>query len=65
MLAGLQLELCVRMECGSGLERQQNHKSRKRTLCPSGLRGWTQLSLAPVAWAQTPQVSFVIERALA
>ena len=27
------------------------------TLCPSGLRGWTQVSLARAAWAQIPQVS--------
>ena len=28
-----------------------------RTLCPSGLRGWTQVPLARAAWAQIPQVS--------
>ena len=28
------------------------------TLCPSGLRGWTQVPLARAAWAQIPQVSF-------
>ena len=27
------------------------------TLCPSGLRGWTQVPLARAAWAQIPQVS--------
>ena len=30
-----------------------------KTLCPSGLRGWTQVPLARAAWAQIPQVSFV------
>ena len=29
-----------------------------RTLCPSGLRGWTQVPLAQAAWVQIPQVSF-------
>ena len=28
-----------------------------RTLCPSGLRWWTQVPLARAAWAQIPQVS--------
>ena len=28
-----------------------------RTLCPSGLRGWTQVPLARAAWVQIPQVS--------
>ena len=28
-----------------------------KTLCPSGLRGWTQVPLARAAWAQIPQVS--------
>ena len=27
------------------------------TVCPSGLRGWTQVPLAQAAWAQIPQVS--------
>lgn len=27
------------------------------TLCPSGLRGWTQVPLVQTAWAQIPQVS--------
>ena len=39
-----------------------------RTLCPSGLRGWTQVPLARAAWVQTPQAScasplFVLGRA--
>ena len=29
------------------------------TLCPSGLRGWTQVPLARAAWVQIPQVSFL------
>ena len=29
-----------------------------RTVCPSGLQGWTQVPLARVAWAQIPQLSF-------
>ena len=38
------------------------HKSsclsrNSRTLCPSGLRGWTQVPLAQAAWVQIPQVS--------
>ena len=31
-----------------------------RTFCPSGLRGWTQVSLAQAAWAQIPQVSYAV-----
>ena len=30
------------------------------TLCPSGLRGWTQVPLARAAWVQIPQVSYLI-----
>ena len=29
-----------------------------RTVCPSGLRGWTQVPLARAAWVQIPQLSF-------
>ena len=29
-----------------------------KTVCPSGLRGWTQVPLARAAWAQIPQLSF-------
>ena len=31
-----------------------------KTLCPSGLRGWTQVPLAQAAWVQIPQVSLRI-----
>ena len=31
-----------------------------KTLCPSGLRGWTQVPLARAAWVQIPQVSIFI-----
>ena len=37
--------------------RKQRRKSCRPTLCPSGLRGWTQVPLARAAWAQIPQVS--------
>ena len=30
-----------------------------RTVCPSGLRGWTQVPLARAAWVQIPQLSFL------
>ena len=29
-----------------------------KTVCPSGLRGWTQVPLAQAAWVQIPQLSF-------
>ncbi len=29
-----------------------------KTVCPSGLRGWTQVPLAKAAWVQIPQLSF-------
>ena len=29
-----------------------------KTVCPSGLRGWTQVPLARAAWVQIPQLSF-------
>ena len=35
-----------------------NVTSTTKTLCPSGLRGWTQVPLARAAWAQIPQVSW-------
>ena len=28
-----------------------------KTVCPSGLRGWTQVPLAQAAWVQIPQLS--------
>jgi hypothetical protein len=31
------------------------------TLCPSGLRGWTQVPLAQAAWVQILQVSFMTD----
>jgi hypothetical protein len=30
------------------------------TVCPSGLRGWTQVPLAQAAWVQIPQLSFAL-----
>ena len=33
---------------------------KHETLCPSGLRGWTQVPLARAAWVQIPQVSYLI-----
>ena len=33
---------------------------RFKTLCPSGLRGWTQVPLARAAWVLIPQVSFQV-----
>ena len=35
-----------------------------KTLCPSGLRGWTQVPLAQAAWVQIPQVSLFGSRHL-
>jgi hypothetical protein len=35
-----------------------------KTLCPSGLRGWTQVPLARAAWVQIPQVSFFMQKTL-
>ena len=29
-----------------------------KTVCPSGLRGWTQVPLAQAAWVQIPQLSY-------
>lgn len=35
------------------------HSEREaKTVCPSGLRGWTQVPLAQAAWVQIPQLSF-------
>ena len=33
-----------------------------KTVCPSGLRGWTQVPLAQAAWVQIPQLSYVPAR---
>ena len=30
-----------------------------KTVCPSGLRGWTQVPLAQAAWVQIPQLSIL------
>ena len=39
--------------------RQKARRPRcNTTLCPSGLRGWTQVPLARAAWVQIPQVSY-------
>jgi hypothetical protein len=39
---------------------RQRRRTRRtaKTLCPSGIRGWTQVPLARAAWVQIPQVSF-------
>ena len=31
-----------------------------KTVCPSGLRGWTQVPLAQAAWVQIPQLSILL-----
>ena len=38
-------------------------KCQVTTLCPSGLRGWTQVPLAQAAWVQIPQVSSCLQLA--
>ena len=40
-----------------GGEDQFSGKASK-TVCPSGLRGWTQVPLARAAWVQIPQLSY-------
>ena len=35
---------------------------RAETVCPSGLRGWTQVPLVKTAWVQIPQLSFISRR---
>ena len=35
-----------------------------KTLCPSGLRGWTQVPLAQAAWVQIPQLSFFLPESM-
>ena len=45
--------MCVRV-----VERDESQgPTSNKTLCPSGLRGWTQVPLAQAAWVQIPQVS--------
>jgi hypothetical protein len=54
--------------CGRAQKKSRGRKSARRarrskvqlTLCPSGLRGWTQVPLARAAWVQIPQVSFLL-----
>ena len=53
------LPLCARQPACLGAvhaEPKHGHGATK-TLCPSGLRGWTQVPLARAAWVQIPQVS--------
>ena len=38
------------------------HGGLCKTVCPSGLRGWTQVPLARAAWAQIPQLSFMVSQ---
>ena len=45
---------CVRASRGEG---RVTRPDINKTLCPSGLRGWTQVPLAQAAWVQIPQVS--------
>ena len=40
-----------------GFARLSMAGSLPKTVCPSGLRGWTQVPLARAAWAQIPQLS--------
>ena len=42
----------------SWMFRQKTSPSKQLTLCPSGLRGWTQVPLVQTAWVQIPQVSY-------
>ena len=38
---------------------EKEFSANNRTVCPSGLRGWTQVPLAQAAWAQIPQLSLL------
>ena len=42
---------------GGGGVSTPTHTPFSKTVCPSGLRGWTQVPLARAAWAQIPQLS--------
>ena len=44
-------------QCWPGMEHARQAQPTS-TVCPSGLRGWTQVPLARAAWAQIPQLSF-------
>ena len=45
--------MCVRV-----VEKDESQgPTSNKTLCPSGLRGWTQVPLAQAAWVRIPQVS--------
>ena len=50
------------LACGPGCQAKRMAiaaaKTSPGTLCPSGLRGWTQVPLAQAARVQIPQVSF-------
>ena len=55
----------VNLYCGAG--RQDAHGCpgygrSSKTVCPSGLRGWTQVPLAQAAWVQIPQLSYMMAR---
>ena len=57
-------ELChmaastIEPETSNCTKEANNSTQHSSTLCPSGLRGWTQVPLAQAAWVQIPQVSF-------
>ena len=59
--------LCSGRSLGHRCGRADAHAFRSiahLTLCPSGLRGWTQVPLARAAWAQIPQVSLCYTEAI-
>ena len=37
---------------------QSDTQEQAQTVCPSGLRGWTQVPLSRDSWVQIPQLSF-------
>ena len=41
-------------------ESKKKRKHNAKTVCPSGLRGWTQVPLAKAAWVQIPQLSILL-----
>ena len=48
----------MRVQPGRALAWYHPHTTSE-TVCPTGLRGWTQVPLAQAAWVQIPQLSFL------
>ena len=62
-LARCALQLCAprHLHCAERADNIARAPYISLTVCPSGLRGWTQVPLAQAAWVQIPQLSLGLD----